>query len=70
MLAWCGPIFLAIFTGFWGVLAGNMPPAGADLTPLEIAAHYVDKRMALIVACRSAWSVRRFTSPGAFRLPR
>jgi hypothetical protein len=49
MLAWCGPIFLAIFTGFWGVLAGNMPPAGADLTPLQIAAHYSDNRMALIV---------------------
>lgn len=49
VLAWCGPIFLAVFTGFWGWLAGNMPPAGADLTPLQITQHYVDNRMALIV---------------------
>lgn len=49
LLAWCGPIFLAIFTGFWGILAHNMPPAGADLTPLQITAHYRDHNMALII---------------------
>ncbi|VVQ15479.1 hypothetical protein [Pseudomonas fluorescens] len=48
-LAWCGPIFLAIFTGFWGLLAHNTPPVGADLTPLEIAAHYTQNNMAIII---------------------
>lgn len=46
-LAWCGPVFLAIFTLFWGVLAGNMPPIGADVGPEGMKAHYLDNALAL-----------------------
>ena len=49
MLAWCGPIFMGAFFVFWGVLAKNMPPAGEDLTPLQITAHYLENAMALRV---------------------
>src|ERR1700674_91077 len=47
LLAWCGPIFMAIFFFFWGVLAKNMPPAGADLNAMQIAAHYLENNMAI-----------------------
>jgi hypothetical protein len=47
LLAWCGPIFMAIFFFFWGVLAKNMPPAGADLNAVQIAAHYLENNMAI-----------------------
>jgi hypothetical protein len=49
LMAWCGPIFLATFTGFWGLLARNTPPAGADLTPAQIFQHYSDHNLALII---------------------
>ena len=47
-LAWCGPACLVIFLGSWGILAQNFPPVGADLSPLEIAAHYRNNNMALV----------------------
>ncbi len=64
IMAWTGFFFMAIFTVFWGVLARNMPPAGADLEAAQIAAHYMEHRMALIVgmsvcmvgsACYMTW---------------
>lgn len=30
-LTWCGPIFLAVFVVFWGILGHNIPPVAADL---------------------------------------
>lgn len=47
LLAWCGPIFMAVFFYFWGILCHNMPPIGADVTPAQIAAHYIDNNLAL-----------------------
>ena len=47
-LAWCGPACLVIFLGSWGILAQNFPPVGADLSPLEIAAHYRNNNIALV----------------------
>lgn len=43
LMAWCGPIFLGIFVLFWAILAGNLPPAGADLNADQIKAFYVDR---------------------------
>ena len=47
LFAWCGPIFMATFFFMWGVLAGNLPPAGADLDAAQIKAHYIDNGMAI-----------------------
>ena len=49
LLAWCGPIFMAVFFYFWGILCHNMPPIGADVTPAQIAAHYLENNLALRV---------------------
>ena len=47
LLAWCGPVFMATFFYFWGILAGNLPPFGADLNADQIYAHYIKDGMAL-----------------------
>ncbi|WP_428311872.1 hypothetical protein [Hydrocarboniphaga sp.] len=47
LLAWCGPIFMAIFFVLWGLLAKNFPPRGANLSPDEIYAHYIENGMAI-----------------------
>jgi len=49
LLAWCGPIFMTIFFFLWGVLAKNLPPAGADLDAAQITAHYLGNRMDIII---------------------
>ncbi|MDB5985816.1 MAG: hypothetical protein JWR16_869 [Nevskia sp.] len=47
LLAWCGPIFMTVFFFMWGVFAGNLPPAGADLDAAQITAHYLNNGMAI-----------------------
>lgn len=42
--AWCGPIFLVMFITFWGYIGHNLPPAGPNLSPQDIADHYADHR--------------------------
>lgn len=39
--AWCGPIFVVTFLIFWGWIGHNLPPAGPNLTAIQIAAWYV-----------------------------
>jgi hypothetical protein len=38
--AWCGPVFVVLFLLFWGVIGGNLPPAGPSLSADDIAAYY------------------------------
>lgn len=38
--AWCGPAFVVSFVLFWGVIGGNLPPAGPELSASQIAAYY------------------------------
>jgi len=49
LFARCGPIFMATFFFMWGVLAGNLPPAGAYLDAAQIKAHYIDNGMAITI---------------------
>ena len=35
-LTWCGPIFLAVFIVFWGILGHNIPPIAADLAAKDL----------------------------------
>jgi hypothetical protein len=64
ILAWCGPLFMATFVFLWGVLAGNIPPFPPSATPLEVKAHYLDHRLAIMIgmsvcltvtSCYMAW---------------
>ncbi len=47
LMAWCGPIFMATFFVMWGVLAGNLPPLGADLDAAQVTAHYLAHGVAI-----------------------
>lgn len=47
LMAWCGPIFMATFFVMWGVLAGNLPPLGADLDASQVLAHYLAHGVAI-----------------------
>ena len=35
-LTWCGPVFLAVFIVFWGILGHTIPPVPADLPAKDI----------------------------------
>jgi len=64
ILAWCGPIFMATFVFLWGALAGNIPPFPPSASGLEVKAHYMDHRLAIMIgmsicltvtSCYMAW---------------
>jgi hypothetical protein len=40
--AWCGPAFLVTFVFCWGFVGMNLPPAGPNLSAIEIAQHYAE----------------------------
>ena len=35
-LTWCGPLFLAVFIVFWGLMGNNIPPLSAGLSASEV----------------------------------
>ncbi|RJF89388.1 hypothetical protein D3874_22425 [Oleomonas cavernae] len=39
LCAWAGPLFMAVFIGFWGLMGFNLPPFSAAL-PAEDIGHY------------------------------
>jgi hypothetical protein len=43
--AWCGPLFVLTFVVCWGWIGMNLPPAGPDLSAMEIARHYADNSL-------------------------
>ncbi len=47
LLAWSGPIFLALFFFLWGVLAKNFPPVSPDWDAARIYQHYLENGMAI-----------------------
>jgi hypothetical protein len=64
--AWGGPIFLAGFIIFWGILGSNIPPVSPATTQAELAVHYLRNanslRAAFVVSMTFAvfyliWSV-------------
>jgi hypothetical protein len=49
LMSWCGLIFMATFVFLWGVLAGNIPPFSPNANGLEVKAHYMDHRLAIMI---------------------
>jgi hypothetical protein len=69
LCAWSGPVFLAGFVVFWGILGSNIPPVSPATTPADLAAHYLRNanslRAAFVVSMTFAvfymiWSVAIF----------
>src|SRR5574340_360233 len=59
-MGWSGPIFMAAFVVLWGILAGNIPPFPPSATPLEVKAHYLDHRLAIMIGMSVCLTVTAF----------
>jgi hypothetical protein len=59
-MAWAGPAFMAFFVVGWGILAGNIPPVGPDVSPEGLQAWFTDNSTPIAIgtsACLTATSL-------------
>lgn len=60
ILAWCGPLFMATFVVFWGILAKNIPPFPPSATAEMVKAHYVENSLAIMIGMSVCLTVTSF----------